>query len=383
MSNVGLPMRPTQQPPRVRRKPSAPKTRRSGAFPFVVMGMVALFFFSLVAGFLAPRYLSDPPVPDYSGEGTGSVTIVINPGDTLYDIGLELTANGVTASSEAFTRAAAKDDTATGLQPGTYQLRQEMSGASALVLLQDPAAKVVSGFTIPEGARMTKVFKIASDATGIPIEDFQAAASNPAELGLPAYANGNPEGFLYPARYEFQPDSTALGLLQQMVGKFNEVATAINLEAEAEKQGRSPYDVVITASLVEAEGGAEDFGKVARVVLNRLNQGMPLQFDSTSNYASDSSNIELTDEQKNDDNPYNTYMISGLPPTPINQPGEAALKASLFPEEGNWIYFVSVNPDKKITKFTDNYEVFLGYVDEFYQYLATRPPQPQEQQANQ
>lgn len=230
---------------------------------------------------------------------------------------------------------------------------------------------------------MTKVFKIASDATGIPIEDFQAAASNPAELGLPAYANGNPEGFLYPARYEFQPDSTALGLLQQMVGKFNEVATAINLEAEAEKQGRSPYDVVITASLVEAEGGAEDFGKVARVVLNRLNQGMPLQFDSTSNYASDSSNIELTDEQKNDDNPYNTYMISGLPPTPINQPGEAALKASLFPEEGNWIYFVSVNPDKKITKFTDNYEVFLGYVDEFYQYLATRPPQPQEQQANQ
>ena len=384
MSNVGLPMRPTQQPPRVRRKPQAPKARRSGAFPFIVMGMVALGMMSLFAGFMAPRYLSDPAVPDYSGEGSGSVTVVIEPGDTLYDIGLELTANGVTASSMAFTQAAAKDETATGLQPGTYQLRQQMSGASALVLLQDPASRVVSGFTIPEGARMTKVFTIASEATGIPVEEFQAVANSPQDLGLPAYAGGNPEGFLYPARYEFQPDSTALELMQAMVSKFNEVAAAINLEAEAEAQGRSPYDIVITASLVEAEAGADDFGKVARVVRNRIEQGMPLQFDSTSNYASDSSNIELTDEQKFDDNPYNTYMINGLPPTPINQPGEAALKASLFPDEGNWLYFVSVNPDKKITKFTDDYEVFLGYVDEFYAYLATRSPQPEEQQqANQ
>lgn len=105
---------------------------------------------------------------------------------------------------------------------------------------------------------------------------------------------------------------------------------------------------------------------------------MPLQFDSTSNYASDSSNIQLSEEQLSEDTPYNSYLYTGLPPTPINQPGEAALKASLFPDEGNWVFFVSVDPDKKITKFTDDYDVFLGFVDELNAYLATRPPQPGE-----
>lgn len=379
MSNVGLPMRPVQSS-KPRRKAKKPPTRRSGAFPFIIMGMVALGVVSLFAGFMAPRYFSDPPVPDYSGDGTGSVTVVVNPGDTLYDVGLELTALGVTASSSAFTQAAAKNDAATGLQPGTYALRSQMSGAAALDLILDPSSRVTSNFTIPEGARMTKVFEIASKATGIPVSDFEAVAADPSNLGLPSWANGNPEGFLYPATYEFQPDSSALTLMQGMVAKFNEVAKAINLEGEAANQGLDPYDVVITASLVEAEGGAEDFGKVARVVRNRLEQGMPLQFDSTSNYASDSSNIQLTDEQKYEDTPYNTYLYTGLIPTPINQPGEAALKAALFPEEGDWLFFVSVNPDKKITKFTADYEEFLGFSDELLNYLATRSPQPQEQQ---
>lgn len=378
MSNVGLPMRPTQQKPRARRKPPAPRTQRSGSFPFIVMGVVALCFMSLVAGFMAPRYLSDPAVPDYTGEGTGSVTITVDPGATLYDIGLQLTANGVTASSAAFTQAAAKDENAVNLQPGTYQLRQQMSGTAALALMQDPAARVVSSFTIPEGSRMSKVIKIASEATGIPAAEFLQVVQNPQDLSLPAYANGNPEGFLYPAKYEFQPDSTALELMQAMVAKFNEVARNLNLEAEAAKQGRNPYDVVITASLVEAEGHPDDFGKVSRVVSNRLAAGMPLQFDSTSNYASDSSNIQLTDEQKNEDTPYNTYLYNGLTPTPIGQPGEAALKAALFPEEGDWLFFVAVNPDTKVTKFTKDYEEFLGWVDELNAYLATRSPQPNE-----
>ncbi len=373
-------MRPAPQSPGSNRKPRAPHQRRSGAFPFLVMGMVGLGIVALVAGFLTPRYFSDPPVADYEGEGTGTVTIVVNPGDTLYDVGLQMTNSGVTASASAFTRAASGNEAATGLQPGTYELREQMSGEAALALILDPASRKVSGFTIPEGSRLTRVIEIASEATGIPIEEFQAVVDNPVDLGLPQWAYGNAEGFLYPARYEFQPDSTALGLMQGMVAKFNEVAAAINFEGEAQSQGRDPYDVLITASLVEAEGGAEDFGKVARVVLNRLDQGMPLQFDSTSNYASDSSNIQLTPEQLDEDTPYNSYLYTGLPPTPINQPGEAAMKAALFPEEGNWIFFVSTNPDLKITKFTDDYDEFLGWSDELLEYLATRPPQAAEQQ---
>ena len=103
----------------------------------------------MVAGTLAPRYLSDPAVPDYSGQGSGDVVIEVSPGDTLADVGLRLTSNGVTASSAAFTLAAAKDDNAVNLQPGTYTLHKQMSGKEALNLLMDPSAKKVSGFVIP------------------------------------------------------------------------------------------------------------------------------------------------------------------------------------------------------------------------------------------
>ena len=196
---------------------------------------------------------------------------------------------------------------------------------------------------------------------------------SPGALNLPGYANDNVEGFLYPATYEIEADSDATAILNQMVGKFNEVATAIDLENRADAAGLDPYDVVITASLLEAEGIPADFGKVSRVVANRLEEGMPLQFDSTSNYASGTDNIQLTEAQKQDDNPYNSYLNYGLPPTPIGQPGEAALEAALEPEPGNWLYFVTVNPTTKTTKFTASYQEFLTYVQELNAYLRAQP----------
>ncbi|TXH43534.1 MAG: endolytic transglycosylase MltG [Actinobacteria bacterium] len=407
MSNIGLPMGPPQ-PKRKRTKkaesrprqsaqptpvpagsgggsggsgrppkpPRQPKARKPGGLrlgPALIAAVAACLLVALGAGFYASKYFITPDAPDYAGDGTGQVQVVIPAGATVADIGRVLNEAGVTASTQAFINAASDSDQGTSVQPGTYNLHSQMSASSAIALLLDPSAKLLTTFTIPEGTRLDKVIKIASTATNIPLSDFEAALKNPSELGLPAYANGNAEGFLYPSTYEFQPSATATSVLQQMIGQFNDVAARLNLEAEAEAEGINPYDVVIIASLLEAEGQPQDFGKVSRVVRNRLAQGMPLQFDSTSNYGSNSSNINLTDEQKSENTPYNTYLNNGLTPTPIGQPGEAALKAALEPEQGDWIFFVTVDPDKKITKFTADYQQHLAYVEEFNQYLAAHP----------
>jgi len=377
MSNIGLPMGPPQRQSSSStsapsaKQPPKPKRRRGRAVIalVVVVGVIAALAFAAVT--VLDRFRS-PEVADFSGEGQGTATVVIAQGATLTDIGAELQNQGVVASTQAFVNAAAADPAATGLQPGTYELRQQMSGAAALTLLKDPAARVVNRFTIPEGTRMDRVVQIMSETSGIPAAEFQAVLETPEALNLPWYANGNPEGFLFPATYEIPPDATAESLLVPMVAAFNQVATRLDLENRAAAEGLDPYEVVVMASLVQAEGIPEDFAKVARVIVNRLNDGMPLQFDSTSNYISGTENIQLSVAQKEEDTPYNTYLYSGLVPTPINQPGEAALEAALAPEEGPWLYFVATDPDRKITKFTADYQEHLANVDEMFAKLAEK-----------
>jgi UPF0755 protein len=130
---------------------------------------------------------------------------------------------------------------------------------------------------------------------------------------------------------------------------------------------------MVIASLVQAEGHPDDYGKVSRVIYNRLAAGMPLQLDATVNYALKKSDINLSPDQIATDSPYNTYVYPGLPPTPINQPGEAAMAAALAPDEGDWLYFVAVNPDTGETKFTADYNEFLRFKKQFEDYIAANP----------
>ena len=140
---------------------------------------------ALGAGFYASKYFITPDAPDYAGDGTGQVQVVIPAGATVADIGRVLNEAGVTASTQAFINAASDSDQGTSVQPGTYNLHSQMSASSAIALLLDPSAKLLTTFTIPEGTRLDKVIKIASTATNIPLSDFEAALKNPSELGLP------------------------------------------------------------------------------------------------------------------------------------------------------------------------------------------------------
>jgi UPF0755 protein len=304
-------------------------------------------------------------VEDYAGEGTGSVTVVITSGSTLTQMGKVLAKADVVKSSAAFVAAADANPKSTSIGPGKYTLRSQMSAANAVTLMLDPASHAGSRLVLPEGLRLTQTVQAAADASGLPRRDFEAALETPKDLGLPTWAKNRPEGFLFPATYDLTGDETATSLLSNLISRFKQSSASLNLEGGAAKIGRTPYQVLKVASLVQAEGRPEDFAKVARVIYNRLDQGMPLQLDSTVSYALGKVDIQLNEEELKTDSPYNTYVNTGLPPTPINSPGEAAIQAALSPAEGNWLYFVTVDPVTGETKFTSSYQKFLKFKSQF------------------
>ncbi len=297
---------------------------------------------------------------DYTGAGSGMVLVQVGRGDSAGDIGATLVTKGVVKSAKAFTKAAKNNSASRKVQPGFYSLRLKMAAAQALTLLLDPKAQVRSRVTLPEGISLAKVVERLTKFTELKRADVVAALGNPAVLGLPAYAGGKVEGFLYPATYDVEPGSAAVDALALLTAEFADVAAELDLEARAKALGLTPYEVVIIASLVEAETPLDtDRPKVARVVLNRLKAGMPLQFDSTVNYFREEKKARLTLDDIAVESPYNTYKIKGLPPTPINSPGRKALEAALAPADGDFIYFITIDRVGN-SLFTASYDEFLA-----------------------
>ncbi len=309
---------------------------------------------------------------DYVGSGTGSVSITVSRGESLTQIGTTLQAAGVVKSVEIFISAAANNEQSGTIGPGVYTMQLQMSGESALLLMLDPASRAASRLVLPEGLRLGETVALAASATGLPATDFEQVLENPDALALPSWSESRPEGFLFPATYDLVGDENAESILNALVKRFNESAISIDLESRAAQAGRNPYEVLIVASLLEGEVTPEDFAKVAAVVYNRLEAKVPLQLDSTVSYALGIHELELSADQLKTDSPYNTYEVTGLPPTPINSPGEAALEAALSPARGKWLYFVTVNPDTGETKFAKTFERFLKLKTEYRAYLDSR-----------
>jgi UPF0755 protein len=308
--------------------------------------------------------LSGSTAQDYEGEGSGEVVVLVEPGHTAGDVADTLVAADVVASRAAFFDVAAADPRSTGLQPGSYRLRSKMSSAAALELLLDPSARVVGRVTVPEGRNVEQTLQLLAEGTGLPLADFQAAAADPAALGLPEYAQGNLEGFLFPATYEVEPGTTAPQVLTLMIDRFEQAAETVGLEAGAERLGRTPYEVVIVASLIEREVKFDDeYGQVARVVYNRLDQGIPLGIDAAVAFGVGKvAGEELTKSDLEQDTPYENRRRTGLPPTPIASPGEATLKGALEPVDGDILYYVLATKEGR-SFFTNDYQAFLDQRD--------------------
>jgi UPF0755 protein len=195
---------------------------------------------------------------------------------------------------------------------------------------------------VPEGARVRSIVKTIVAKTDITKRALTKALSSPATIGLPAAAKGNPEGYLFPATYSVPPGQTAVGLLKQMVDKTVESQKLLDLPAKASALGYTPEQILTVASILEYEANrGVDYPKVARVIYNRLQQGIPLQLDSTVAYVSGrSGDVWTTAAERSDSSAYNTYAHAGLPPGPIGSPGEETIKAALSPAKGSWLYFL-------------------------------------------
>ncbi|MFC0040125.1 endolytic transglycosylase MltG [Actinomadura rayongensis] len=359
-----------RRPARVRQR----RKRRSGSAAFL-FSMAFLVAVVGTGGVLGAAWLNNRiHPPDYSGAGTGSVTVQVAEGATGVAIGDTLHEHGVIRSVAAFLKVYAGETRAGSIQPGFYQMRQRMSSRAAMALLLDPKSRAGNQITIPEGRRANEIYALLAKKTGIPVRKFQAAAKDGAALGLPSYARGKVEGYLFPGRYDLDPNASAAGILKDMVARFKKETDDLELEAKASEVGLKPGDVVVLASLLQAEGGTEDdYPKIARVLYNRLNRGMKLQLDTTVLYALNKRTLHVTYKDTAVRSPYSTYYVKGLPAGAIDSPGEAALKAALAPAKGDWLYFVTTDPSTGYTEYGVTDADFTRMKNKLDKWLAQHP----------
>ncbi|EEW49625.1 YceG family protein [Corynebacterium efficiens YS-314] len=322
---------------------------------------------------------------DFEGTGNGVVQLVEIPeGSSMSELGPELEERGIVATNAAFQTAAAGNPDAGSIQPGFYRLQEEMSAAAAVAALLDPNNQVdlvdihggatlmdvavVGGDTRPGiYSQIAQVTCTEGSTNCITVEDLQtvAATADPATLGVPEWAVGpvesrgnDPkrlEGLIMPGQYVVNPTADAQGILTDLITRSAAKFEETDIVTRAQGINLTPYELLTAASLIEREAPAGDFDKVARVILNRLEEPMRLQFDSTVNYGLPEVEVATTDQDRETVTPWNTYAMDGLPETPIAAVSMEALQAMENPAEGNWLYFVTVDTDGT-TVFNDTFE---------------------------
>jgi UPF0755 protein len=362
------------------RKPVKGKKKRTGCACMVVvlvfgggLGGVGYFGYKFYQNRFAPA-------PDYAGDGTGeTVTVEIPKGAGGWEIGRRLKEAGVVKSADAFVHAQGQNPKGNQIQAGAYLLKKEMSAASAVALMLDPKSQ--NNVLVTPGERNMGVYAAIDKKLELAVGTTQKIAKEQYKsFGVPSWAqNRNSteikdplEGFLFPGTYPAAKGMKPAAILKQMVTQAKEKYTAYGLTAKAKSLGlENAFQLVTVASLVQAEGKThDDFRKMAEVVYNRLKPdntetNQLLQFDSTYNYLKGTSNIHISEKEINGNrNPYNTYTHKGLPPGPIGNPGEDALKAALNPTHDGWMYFVATDGVNN-TEFAKTNEEFEKLKDKF------------------
>ncbi|MGO3146548.1 MAG: endolytic transglycosylase MltG [Leucobacter sp.] len=285
---------------------------------------------------------------DYEGEGHGEALITITEGEIGADVADALAEADIVKTSEVFYELLLAQDPAVDFQVGTYQLKQQMSAQAALDALQNDENRMQLTVTIPEGTAALTALEMTAGVVDIPFSEFEAAAANPEAFGVPAEFPSI-EGFLFPATYTFEPDDTAETIIQTMVDRMWQ---ALDDQGVAHEDA---WRVLTLAAMVQREAGSnlEDFPKVSRVFLNRLDIDMLLQSDATVSYGTGRTDTVWTtpEERADKSNKYNTYGNAGLPAGPITLPGDTAINAAIAPADGPWLYFMPIDLTSGKTEF--------------------------------
>ncbi len=358
---------PVEEPPAKK-----PRKKRKRAIGWIA----ALLVLVLLSGGAYFGYQKIFGYADFDGSGEGDALVQVEQGDTTSAIGAKLTDAGVVASSRAFVKAGAENTALSKIQQGYYLLRQHMSGDEAVNLITSPTARVgrleirpytqFDDITQPDGKVTPGVYSLMSKAscatlggksTCIPVDQLRktVADADLKALGAPEWALADAgkalskdkrlEGLIAPGVYDVKPGWSATELITDLVKQSADSIQAAGLTAQNTGPGMSPYQTLIIASLIEREAIKPDFGKISRVIYNRVAQRIRLQLDSTVNYVLDRPTLLTKPEDRAKAGPYNTYANYGLPPTPIAVPSMDAIKAAVSPTPGDWAYFVKCEKD--------------------------------------
>jgi UPF0755 protein len=314
-----------------------------------VIGLVVVAGVAIVGGgsylgrWVGSTFSSDDPTGAPTVVPGLDVTVEIPAGSTAKDIGAILAAQGVVRSALEFEVSVRNNDAAARLQAGTYGLETLMDPSEVVaVLVVGPVADTYR-VTVIEGLRVSEILTRLSEVSGHPYAEFEQALLEgevdtslrqmPAEPELADW-----EGLLFPDTYEFARSAAPVSILQRLASTMEQRVDSIDWSV-LEANGYSPYDGLIIASLIETEVLLdEERPTVSSVVHNRLALGMKLDIDATVLYALGTRDISQFDRDV--DSPYNTYLVNGLPPTPIAGPGRASLEAAAAPAGTEFLFYV-------------------------------------------
>lgn len=357
--------------------------RKSRIAGWVIFGVILAILGGLTAGGFAVwntyedkirAFMGWEEPQDYeAGIAEGEVVVTIIDGDNGSSISQSLYEAGVTKTPTAFYDYLIDRAQNPTFLPGAYSLQQKMTSEAALAALLDPASKLANQVVVTEGMTAERAYEAIAASTEVTVEELEAAAADYTRFGVPAEAPSI-EGYLFPATYTFDPGVTADQVLQRLVDETFARLDALGV-AESDR-----FSVLTLAGLVQKESGpsVEDMHKIARVFLNRVDDGMLLQSDATVAYgAGIEGTVWTTDEERADEsNLYNTYVHEGLPPGPISNPGEDAIEAAISPADGTWLYFVAVNLQTGETLFSDTYEQHLAAVAQMQEWCSVEANKP-------
>ncbi|MCK2036828.1 endolytic transglycosylase MltG [Microbacterium sp. SSW1-49] len=301
------------------------------------------------------------------GLATGEALVTISEGDTGAPVSTKLFEAGVTKTDGVFYDYLVAEAPDLTFYPGVYKLQKKMTAAAAAEALQNPDNKMENTVSMSEGGTIVSSLPSMAESLGLPLADFEAAVKDPSAYGVDAQ---NLEGWLFPAVYTFDPEVTAVQVIQRMVDRTRQALTEAGVpDADAER-------VLTIASIIQREGRTDDFAKVSRVIQNRLDIDMKLQMDSTAQYGYGSLHegvVSSSAEALADQNDWNTYVITGLPATPIASPSFAAIDAAMHPADGPWLYFVTINLATGETQFSETYEEHQAGIEKWQAWCRDNP----------
>ena len=307
-----------------------------------IVRLLLLLVVPLILAFMAYRFMVGALLEPANPASPTEVSIEISPGMSFREVARLLQSKGIVRYARSLDLLARLKGSPTDkISAGEYMLSPAQQPSQIL-------AKLVAGdvlkrnVTLTEGMNMYELTKAVGRSGLMSEAEFLPALSDQNVLAKAGIAAKNFEGYLYPETYTFSRPTTAAQIIWRML-EAGEKHWPMEYTNQADKLGLSRHEILTLASIIEKESGKkkDDQPIISSVFHNRLKAGMKLQADPTVIYGLENFNGNLTKEDLQNPHPYNTYVNLGLPPGPIANPGDSAVKAALFPAETQFLFFVA------------------------------------------